>query len=159
MPPKRCPAKLSGYTLRTGHGESVCIMLRYGIAQFVGSWLSESGYRLRIEKVRKDCAVVDFLNPRGAPITRPYMGGAPSIKMIAHYYDYNEDFRVDLWEEAKGFILHLDYEYNYVLDSQQREALEPAISRYERDHFLHAYYSLFGPRDHFVRTTARNTRL
>jgi hypothetical protein len=42
---------------------------------------------------------------------------------------------------------------DYVLDSEQREALEPAISRYERDRFLDAYYSLFGPLDHFVRTT------
>jgi hypothetical protein len=24
------------------------------------------------------------------------------MKMIAHYDDYNEDFRVDLWEESKG---------------------------------------------------------
>ena len=75
------------------------------------------------------------------------------MKMIAHYDDYNKDFRVDLWEEGKGFILHLDHEYGYVLDSEQREALEPAISRYERDGFLDAYYSLFGPLDHFVRTT------
>ena len=30
-----------------------CIMLRNGIAQFVGSWVSESGYHLRIKKVRK----------------------------------------------------------------------------------------------------------
>jgi hypothetical protein len=67
-------------------------MLRNGIAQFVGSWLSGSGYRLRIEKVRKDRAVVGFLDPRGAPIARPYMGGVPSMKMIAHYDDYNEDF-------------------------------------------------------------------
>ena len=111
-------------------------MLRYGIAQFVGSWLSESGHRLRIEKVRKDRAVVDFLDPRGAPITRPYMGGTPSMKMIAHYDDYNEDFRVDLWEEGKGFTLHLDHEYDYLLDSEQREALVPSISRYERDRFL-----------------------
>ena len=137
----------------------VYILLRYGIAQFVGSWVSESGYRLHIRKVRKDQAFVDFLDPRGAPIVRPYMVGAPSIKMIAHYADYNEDFRVGLWEEGKGFILHLDHEYDYVLDSEQREALEPAISRYERDRFLDAYYSLFGPLDHFVRTTARNKRL
>jgi hypothetical protein len=135
------------------------IMLRYGIAQFVGSWLSESGHRLRIEKVRKDRAVVDFLDPRGAPITRPYMGGTPSMKMIAHYDDYNEDFRVDLWKEGKGFTLHLDHEYDYLLDSEQREALVPSIGRYERDRFLDAYYSLFGPLDHFVRTTARNKRL
>ncbi len=65
--------------------------------------------------------------------------------MVAHYDDYNEDFRVDLWEEGKGLMLHLDHEYDYVLDSEQREALEPAISRYERDRFLDAYYSLFGP--------------
>ena len=114
-------------------------MLRTGIEQFVGFWVSESGYRLRIRKVRKDQAFVDFLDPRGAP--------------VAHHDDYNEDFRVDLWEEGKGFIPHLDHEYDYVLDSEQREALEPAISRYERDRFLDAYYSLFGPLDHFVRTT------
>ena len=114
-------------------------MLRNGIAQFVGSWVSQFGYRLRVEKVRRDRAVVDFLDPRGAPIVRPYMGGAPSMKMIAHYDDYNEDFRVDLWEESKGFILHLDHECGYVLDPEQREALVPAISRYERDRFLDAY--------------------
>lgn len=81
------------------------------------------------------------------------------MKMIARYDDYNEDFRVDLWEEGKGFTLHLDHEYDYLLDSEQREALVPSISRYERDRFLDAYYSLFGPLDHFVRTTARNKRL
>ena len=64
---------------------------------------------------------------------------------------------MDLWEEGKGFILHL--EYDYVLDSEPREALVPAISRYGRDHFLDAYYLLFGPLDHFVRTTTRNRRL
>ena len=52
-----------------------CIMLRNGIAQLVGSWVSQFGYRLRVEKVRRDRAVVDFLDPRGAPIVRPYMGG------------------------------------------------------------------------------------
>lgn len=132
-------------------------MLRNGIAQFVGSWISKSGYRLQIRKVRKDRAFVHFLGPRGAPIARAYMGGAPSMKMIAHYDDYNEDFRVDLWEEGKGFILHLEHEYDYVLDSAgHREALVPAISRYEGDRFLDAYYSLFGPLDHFIRMTARN---
>ena len=134
-------------------------MLRIGIEQFVGSWVSESGYRLHIRKVRKDQAFVDFLDPRGAPIARPYMGGAPSMRMIAHYDDYNDDFRVDLWEEGKGFTLHLDHEFDYVLDSEQRESLEAAISRYERDRFLDEYYSLFGPLDHFVRREAQNKRL
>ena len=134
-------------------------MLRDGIAQFVGSWISESGYRLRTKKVRKDRASVDFLDPLGVPVERTYMGGGPSMKMIAHYDDYYENFEVELWKEGKGFILHLDHEYDNVLDSMQREALVPAISRYERDHFLDPYYSLFGPLDHFVRTTTGNRRL
>jgi len=133
-------------------------MLRNGIAQFVGSWISESGYRLRIKKVRKDLASVDFLDPRGLPVKRTYMGGAPSMKMIAQYDDYYENFEVDLWELGTGFILHLDHEYDYLLDPEQREALVPAISRYERDHFLDAFYSLFGPLDHFVRREAQNKK-
>jgi hypothetical protein len=87
------------------------------------------------------------------------MGGTPSMKMIAHYDEYNEDFRVDLWEESKGFILHLEHEYSYVLDPEHREALVPGISRYERDGFLDAHYSLFGHLDHFVRATALKKRL
>jgi hypothetical protein len=83
-------------------------MLRYAIAQFVGSWVSESGYHLRIKKVDKGRASVDFLDPRGAPVQRPYMGGAPTLKMVAHYDDYNGMFEVDLWEEGKGFILEFD---------------------------------------------------
>jgi len=50
-------------------------MLRNGIAQFVGSWVSESGYHLRIKKVDKERALGDFLDPRAAPVQRPYMGG------------------------------------------------------------------------------------
>jgi hypothetical protein len=134
-------------------------MTRYGIARFVGSWVSASGYRLRIKKVRKDQASVDFLDPRGAPVQRPYMRGAPSVKMIAHYDDYNGIFEVDLWEEGKGFILDLTHEHDYELDSLRREALVPTLSRYERDRFLDEYYSLFGPLDHFVRRKAQNKTL
>lgn len=46
-------------------------MMRKGIARFVGSWISETGYQLRIKKVRKDQASVDFPDRRGAPIRRP----------------------------------------------------------------------------------------
>ena len=102
-------------------------MLRTGIEQFVGFWVSESGYRLRIRKVRKDQAFVDFLDPRGAPIARPYMGGAPSMKMVAHYDDYNGMFEVNLWEEGKGFILDLTHEYNYELDPERREAFRRSV--------------------------------
>ena len=65
---------------RVAELRTFCIMLRYGIAQFVGSWVSESGYHLRIKKVDKDRALVDFLDPRAAPVQRPYMGGAPTLK-------------------------------------------------------------------------------
>jgi len=131
-------------------------MTRYGIARFVGSWVSASGYRLRIKEMLRDQASVDFLDPRGVPIQRPYMRGAPTVKMIAHYDDYNENFEVDLWEEGKGFILDLSHHYNYELDLEQREALVPALSRFERDRFLDECYSLFGPLDHFVRRKAQN---
>jgi hypothetical protein len=134
-------------------------MTRYGIARFVGSWVSAAGYRLRIKKVGKDQASVDFLDPRGAPVQRPYMGGAPSVKMIAHYDDYNGIFGVDLWEEGKGFILDLSHENDYELDPERREALVPTLSRYERDRFLDECYSLFGPLDHFVRRKAQNKTL
>jgi hypothetical protein len=132
------------------------IGMRNGIAQFVGSWITETGYHLRIRKVRKDRASVDFLDPRGAPVQRPYMGGRPSLKMIAHYDDYNGTFEVDLWEEGRGFVLALTHECDYELDPKCREALVPAISRNERDHFLDAYYSLFGPLDHFVRRKVKH---
>jgi hypothetical protein len=79
-----------------------CIVMRYGIARFVGSWASSSGYRFRIKKVRQDQASVDFLDPRGAPIQRSYMKGAPSVKMIARYDDYNGTFEVDLWRRARS---------------------------------------------------------
>ena len=62
---------------RVAELRTFCIMLRYGIAQFVGSWVSESGYHLRIKKVRKGRASVDFLDPRGSPVQRPYMGVCP----------------------------------------------------------------------------------
>jgi hypothetical protein len=134
-------------------------MTRNGIERFVGSWVSASGYRLRIKKVRKDQASVDFLDPRSAPIKRSYMGGAPSVQMIAHYDDRNGIFEVDLWEEGKEFVLDLTHEYDYELDPERREALVPALSRYERDRFLDDCYSLFGPLDHFVRRRAQNKTL
>jgi hypothetical protein len=100
---------------------------------------------------------VDFLDASGAPVRRPYMGAAPSVQMVAHYDDYEGLFEVELWEHGKGFILHLDYDYDYVLDERRREALVPSISRCERDHFLDAFYLLWGPLQHFVREKERRT--
>jgi hypothetical protein len=62
-------------------------------------------------------------------------------------------------EEGKGFILDLTHEYDYDLDLKRREALVPALTRFERDNFLDEYYSLFGPLDHFVRRKAQNKTL
>ena len=135
-------------------------MLRYGIAQFVGSWVSASGYCLRIKKVRKDLASVDVLDPSGAPVQRPYMGGAPMTNMVAQYDDYYEDFEVELWEERR-LILHLSHEYDYELDPKRREALVPALSWNAGDRSLDKWRSSFGPLDHFVREieqTASNGR-
>lgn len=125
-------------------------MLLYGIEQFVGSWVSASGYCLRIKKVRKDLASVDFPDPRGAPVQRPYMGGAPSTNMIAHYDDYYENFEVELCEERR-LILHLSHECDYALDPEQREALVPALSWNAGDRSLDRWRSSFTPLDHFVR--------
>jgi hypothetical protein len=47
---------------------------------------------------------VDFLDPSGTPIQRPYMRGAPPTNMVAHYNDYNGTFEVELWDE-RGFIV------------------------------------------------------
>ena len=130
-------------------------MTHDGIVRYVGSWVSASGYRLRIEKVRKEQASVDFLDPHGAPVQRPYMGGAASVKMIAHYDDYNGILEVDLWEEGKVFILDLTHEYDYELDPERRQALVPTLTRSEPDHYLDECYSLFGSLDHFVRKKAQ----
>jgi hypothetical protein len=142
---------------RSANAFSLEIVIFYGIEKFVGIWISASGNCLRIKKVRKDLASVDFLDPSGAPVQRPYMGGAVSTNMVAHYDDYYENFEVELWEE-KGYILHLSHEYDYKLDLEQRETLIPALSRNMRDDFLDKYYSLFTPLDHYARGKEQQTR-
>jgi hypothetical protein len=142
---------------RSANAFSLEIVIFYGIEKFVGIWISASGNFLRIKKVRKDLASVDFLDPSGAPVQRPYMGGAVSTNMVAHYDDYYENFEVELWEEG-GYILHLSHEYDYKLDPEQRETLVPALSRNVRDDFLDKYYSLFTPLDHYVRGKEQQTR-
>jgi hypothetical protein len=62
-------------------------------------------------------------------------------------------------EKGKEFILDLTHEYNYELDSERREALVPALTRYEPDRFLDEHYSIFGPLDRFVRRKAQNKTL
>ena len=130
--------------------------MRYGISRFVGCWISAPGHRLRIKKLSKDRASVDFFGPSGDPILRPYMGGAPSVQMIAHYDDYSGIFEVDLWKEGAGFILDLTHEYHYDLDPERRETLVPALCRNEQDRFLDEFYPLYGSLKHFVRQGFRS---
>ncbi len=97
-------------------------MIRYDITRFVGSWVNSSGYRLKIKRLHNAQAMVNFLDPSELPVCRPYMGGAPSLGMVAHYDDYNGSFEVDLWEAGRGFTLDLTHEYDYELDEKRREA-------------------------------------
>ena len=87
-------------------------MIRYGIAQFTGLWVSASGARLEIKKVDDAQALVDFFDVTGNPVCRPYLSDAPSVQMVAHYDDYNGIFEVQLWEEGRGYILDLTHEYS-----------------------------------------------
>ncbi len=130
-------------------------MLTYGITRFVGSWVNSSGCVLKIMKLNEVQAAVDFLDPSGNPVSRPYMNGALSLAMVAHYDDYNGTFEVDLWEEGRSFMLDLRHQYQYELDEYLREALVPGITSYAED-FLYEFSPLFGPLEHFVRIESQN---
>jgi hypothetical protein len=45
-------------------------------------------------------------------------------------------------------VLHLNFEHAYELDKERRDSLTVALS----DHFLDAYYYLFQPLSHYVKT-------
>ncbi len=54
----------------------------------------------------------------------------PSIDMIAKYRPAESpELVVELWEEGKGFELHLTFEFGYMLDLQHRDSLVPGIRR------------------------------
>ncbi len=123
----------------------------FAIERYVGYWVASSGHRLRIKKFSGKSASVDFLDPSGIPVRRPYCNASPAEGMLARYDDYNGEFDVELWERGRGFTLHLLYEYQYELDEFRREALIPSISRCQEDEFLDRYYPLFGQLKHFIR--------
>ena len=125
--------------------------MKSGIDRFDGIWESEDGYRLDITKTSDTSAVVSFYNPMGESVKRPYFDDRPTIKMIASYDNYFGEFRIDLWEEGKGFELDIVYEMEYELDKWKRESLVPGITRNEKDKFLDKYYRLFGNLKHFNR--------
>jgi len=125
--------------------------MKFGIDRFVGLWESEDGYRLDIAKTSDTSAVVSFYDPSGEPVVRPYFNDKPTIKMPASYDDYYGEFRIDLWEEGKGFEFDVHHEGNYDLDKLKRESLIPAITRHEEDNYLDRYYELFGKLKHFTK--------
>ena len=125
--------------------------MKIGINKYVGKWISEDGYRLEIIKIDESRAKVSFFQADDKPVLRPYFSNKPTTKMSANYDDYNGTFIVELWKEGKGFYLHLDYEYTYLLDKLKRDSLVPGISRYEEDDFLDEYYHLFGNLKHYTK--------
>jgi hypothetical protein len=128
--------------------------MKFGIDKFLGIWVSDDLLRLEIVKVDETSAVVSLYTQGGIPITRPFFENTPTVDMPARYDDYYGEFSVVLWEETKGFELHLQYEERYALDQFKRESLVPSLTRHGQDVFLDQYYQLFGTLKHFTKTGA-----
>lgn len=126
------------------------------INHYVGLWEDESGNRLSIRKVTDRTCLVSFLRARDhQPIRRPWYAGKPSTDMVAEYWEeYGPELIVELWEEGKGFTLHLDFEGVHILDDSEGDALIPALSRFEEDHFLDQFYGYFGSLKPYIRKLA-----
>ncbi len=126
------------------------------IDNYVGEWEDETGNRLSIRKVDDETCLVSFFGARdNQPIRRPWCAGKPSVDMVAKYRPENgPELVVELWEEGMGFTLHLNFEAAYILDEAERDALVPALSRYEDDDFLDQYYRYFEPLKHYTTLAA-----
>jgi hypothetical protein len=59
---------------------------------------------------------------------------------------------VELWATGEGFALHLKFEPAYELEKERRDSLTVAMSCFEEDHFLDAYYYLLEPLSHYIKT-------
>lgn len=131
------------------------IMSSY-IDVYVGEWGDEAGNRLSIRKVDDETCFVSFFQAHdNLPIRRPWCAEKISVEMVAICRpEYGPELVVELWEEGAGFTLHLNFEAAYILDDAGRDALVPALSRYEKDEFLDQYYRYFRPLKHYTRRTA-----
>ena len=129
-------------------------MISY-IDVYVGEWGNEAGNRLSIRKFDdKTCFVSFFHSQDNLPIRRPWCADKLSVEMVAKYRpEYGPELIVALSDEEAGFTLHLNFEAAYMLDDAGRDALVPALSRYEADEFLDQYYRYFGPLTHYTRRT------
>ncbi len=133
---------------------SFCEIMEFGIDKFIGIWESKSGYRLDIEKVCAETALVSIFDTLGNPVVRTYFNSALSTKLLATYDDYEGRFEVELWEKGKGFCMDIIHDFEYELDDYNRESLVPALIRNCEDEFLDDYYEIFGPLEHYTRANA-----
>lgn len=122
------------------------------IDNYVGEWDDPYGRRLRITKVNATTASVSLF-AENQILARPWYESRPSTEMLATYEPADSpQLVVELWAKDKGFALHLNFEPAYELDKERRDSLTVALSRFEEDHFLDAYYYLFQPLSHYVKT-------
>ena len=126
------------------------------INHYIGEWENEAGNRLKIKKVDDETALVSFFSPPDhQPVFRQWYDEKPSIDMTAKYRPAESPaLVVELWEEGKGFELHLTFEFGYMLDIQHHDSLVHGISRFEKDDFLDEYYHYFQPLNHYLKTGA-----
>jgi len=124
------------------------------IDNYVGEWADPCGRRLRVTKVNATTASVSLF-AENQPLARPWYESKPSTELLATYDPaVSPELVVELWKKNKGFQLHLNFEPAYELDTERRDSLTVALSRFEEDHFLDAYYSLFQPLSNYVKTPA-----
>ena len=123
---------------------------------YVGEWEDETGNRLSIRKTDEETCMVSFFGAGDhQPIRRPWCAGKLSVDMVAKYRPENgPELVVELGEEGSGFTLYLNFETAYLLDTAKRDALVPALSRYEEDDFLEQHYRYFQPLKHYTTQTA-----
>jgi hypothetical protein len=120
----------------------------------VSEWADPYGRRLRITKVNATTASVSLF-AENQLLAHPWYERRPSTELLAMYDPADSpELVVELWAKDKGFELHLNFELAYELDKETRDSLTVALSRFEEDHFLDAYYCLFQPLSHYVKTPA-----
>lgn len=101
---------------------------------YVGEWDDECGWQLSITRVNDKTFSVSLLANR-QPITRPWYGDQPSMEMIGKY-DEELGLVVELWEKGKGFSLHLNFEPEFELDEENRDALSVGLPDTKKTIFL-----------------------
>lgn len=125
------------------------------VGKFAGEWENEAGNLIVIQqKTDQSCSVSFFKGSDSEPVLRPYYENSPSLEMESHLTEHGTTLEVELWEEGKGYNLHLTYERAYESDEERRDSLVAALSRYTEDAFLDQYDHLFEPLEHYTKRVA-----